>query len=281
MVFGATGLLGVVLSSQLAQRGHSVLRFVRDASNPCSNEAEISSSFRRALGEHKPDSVINLIGATNVELCEQNKGNAALLNCFVPQVLSGLCQANSIHLVHISSDQVYDGVGPHSENRICPANVYGLTKLVGEFPILQLGGCVLRTNFFGRSGTPRRISFSDWLVEGGRRGEQLNVFNDVWFSPLGMKSLSEAISRVIEKRLIGLYNLGASNGISKAAFAQALFCRLGLDTNLLRPVSIASAAHLVNRPRDMRMDSSRFFGAMRFDVPTIEEEIENEASEYK
>lgn len=237
-------------------------------------------SFTRAIQCGNPDCVINLIAATNVDQCEQDMGIAALLNCFVPQVLSQLCLARKTHLIQISSDQVYAGVGPHREDNTHPINIYALTKLVGEYAALQTGGCVLRTNFFGRSQTPGRVSFSDWLVQGGRNGIPHRVFEDVWFSPLGMNSLSRAIIRALEIRLTGLYNLGAANGISKAGFARALFARLGLDAALLNPASVTGAALGAPRPIDMRMDASRFATVAAFVLPTIEEEIDHEAIAY-
>jgi dTDP-4-dehydrorhamnose reductase len=117
-------------------------------------------------------------------------------------------------------------------------------------------------------------------VQGGREKIPLNVFVDVWFSPLGLNSLSRAITHAVEIKLVGLYNLGTVNCLSKADFAQALFVRLGLDTRLLNPTSVSKADLFAQRPNDMRMDSSRFVSAAAFDLPTIEEEIENEAKEY-
>jgi dTDP-4-dehydrorhamnose reductase len=280
LVFGASGLLGMVLCQRLAAAGHDVQRFTRDSDHPCGSEAEITVSFTRAMKLGQPDCVINLIAATNVDQCEKNLGHAALLNCFVTQVLSDLCRVQRSHLIQISSDQVYDSAGPHQEDKTSPINVYALTKLVGEYSVLPIGGCVLRTNFFGKSQTPGRSSFSDWLVQGGRNGKRLNVFDDVWFSPLGLDSLSRAIICALGMRLHGLYNLGSANGISKAGFAEALFSRLGLATELLNPVSVASAELIAPRPNDMRMDSSRFAAAVPFELPTIEQEIGHEATHY-
>jgi dTDP-4-dehydrorhamnose reductase len=233
----------------------------------------------------QPDCVINLVAATNVDLCEQSMGEAALLNCFVPQLLARLCReasANPCHLVHLSSDQVYDGTGPHGEDDTKPINVYALTKLVGEYAVLQSGGCVLRTNFFGRSRSLSRVSFSDWLVKAGRSATSLNVFEDVFFSPLGLDSLCNAIIRSMDIRLTGLYNLGSNAaGVSKAEFARLLFVRLGLDCKLLNFTRVQSAQLSAPRPQDMRMDSARFASATSFPIPTIEQEIDHEALYYE
>jgi dTDP-4-dehydrorhamnose reductase len=282
LIFGATGLLGTTLCLRLQAAGHQVSAFARTADTPSSTELEVSHSFAQAMAHAQPEYVVNLIAATSVDQCEKDMGHAALLNCYVPSTLSRLCQSQSAHLIHLSSDQVYDGAGPHVEDRTHPINVYALTKLIGEYAVLQTQGCVLRTNFFGKSQTPKRTSFSDWLVQAGRSGTPLNVFDDVFFSPLGIDSLSAAILRSMEIRLKGLYNLSSqADGISKAVFAKLLFARLGLDPSLLNLTSVNSAQLAAPRPRDMRMDSSAFARATSFQIPTIEQEIDNEAAYYQ
>jgi dTDP-4-dehydrorhamnose reductase len=284
LVFGASGLLGSTLFQRLVAAGYTVSGFKRNADSPCNDQQAIEFAFSREFAHERPDCVINLIGATDVDDCERNLGRAAFLNCLVPQTLSRLCLAQPskpVHLIHLSSDQVYKGDGPHLEGQTCPINVYALTKLVGEYSVPLSSGCVLRTNFFGKSQTIKRISFSDWLVNGARNGALLNVFDDVYFSPLGMDMLCRAIIRAIEIRLVGLYNLGSEGrGVSKAVFANMLFQRLGLETSLLNFVSIDSMPELVRRPRDMRMDSSKFSEAAAFPIPTIENEINDEAIWY-
>lgn len=279
LVFGASGLLGTVLCQRLGEAGHAVTGFRRSPAAPCGTEKEIASAFAAAIERAAPQCVINLVAATNVDQCQSDMGHAALLNCFVPQLLSSLCQRGE-HIVHLSSDQVYGGEGPHDESSARPINIYALTKFVGEYPVLQAGGCVLRTNFFGMSRTPSRKSLSDWLVSAGRSGQPLRVFEDVWFSPLGMSSLSTAILRAVDVRLSGLFNVGASDGVSKAEFARLLFEQLGLDSRLLTSATIGNARLEAPRPRDMRMDSSHFSRVTGFGLPTVRREIENEAANY-
>lgn len=284
LVFGGTGLLGTTLCRQLAAAQHAVSKFERDADNPCRTQTEITRSFARAMEQAQPNCVINLIAATNVDVCEKDMGQAALLNCFVPHTIGQLCRsirASPTHFIQISSDQVYDGPGPHIEGVTQPLNVYALTKLVGEYPALHKDGCVLRTNFFGKSETPKRRSFSDWLVNGARSGTRLNVFDDVYFSPLGLDSLCKAILRTVEIRLTGLYNLGSqAHGISKAVMARRLLQHTGLDDSLLNFVSVNTATLLAPRPKDMRMDASAFAKAASFPIPPIEQEIDYEAQRY-
>lgn len=284
LVLGATGLLGTALQQHLQGRALDVCWFRRDAAHPCGSAEEIKQTLARVLQQQRPDCVLNLVAATNVDACEQDLAQAALLNTQLPHIMADLCCAmgpQRPHCVHLSTDQVYGGDGPHREEQTQPLNVYALTKLLGEYPVLRDGGCVLRSNFFGKSLLPGRASFSDWIVEGVRSGKRLNVFDDVLFSPLGFHSLCQAIVLCVQQRQVGLYNLGSSaQGLSKAHFADLLLRRLGLPRSLLNVVGVESAGLKARRPTDMRMDSSRFAQRTGFVIPSIEQEIEHEFRSY-
>lgn len=284
LVLGATGLLGTALQQYLRGSALDVYWFRRDAAQPCDSAEEIQQTLTAVLQQQQPDCVLNLVAATNVDSCEQDLAQAALLNTQWPHILADLCRAmgpQRPHMVHLSTDQVYAGDGPHREERTQPLNVYALTKLLGEYPVLRDGGCVLRSNFFGKSLLPGRASFSDWIVEGVRSGKRLNVFNDVLFSPLGFNSLCQAMVLCVQQRQTGLYNLGSqAQGLSKARFAELLLQRLGLPRSLVNVVGVESAGLKARRPTDMRMDSSRFAQRTGFVIPSIEQEIEHECQSY-
>ncbi len=122
-----------------------------------------------------PDVIINLAALTNVDTCEAKPQQAYLLNVKVVENLvdwirlRGLSDRAGCHLVHVSSDQVYDvtetEVGPHTEDSVTVANIYAFSKIASELAALQAYACVLRTNFFGKSAREGRASFSDWLAK--------------------------------------------------------------------------------------------------------------------
>ncbi len=284
LVLGSTGLLGTALQQYVQGRALDVYWFRRDVAHPCGSVEEIQETLARVLRQLQPNCVLNLVASTNVDACEQDLAQAALLNTQLPHILADLCRAmgpQRPHTVHLSTDQVYAGTGPHREDLTHPLNVYALTKLLGEYPVLRDGGCVLRSNFFGKSRLPGRGSFSDWIVDGVQAGKRLNVFDDVLFSPLGFRSLCQAIFLCIQQRQTGLYNLGsAAEGVSKAQFAESLLQRLGLPRTMLNVVGVDSADLRARRPKDMRMDSNHFARSTGFVIPSIEQEIEHECRSY-
>ena len=277
LVFGASGLLGSFLLPHLARSGHEVIAF-RRRPGEAGDARGLETQFARAIDETRPQGVVNLIALTQVDACEDDLAQASLLNAQVPEMLSRLlARVPGGFLLQVSTDQLYGTAGPHLEEDFHPLNVYALTKYHGEFPVLERGGCVLRTNFFGRSLTSARTSLSDWILGEVAKGATVPVFDDVLFSPLGLHTLSRSIEALLVRRLPGLFNAGsAEQGLSKAEFAALLCRRLGLAGARLEPRSIDSLALRAPRPTDMRMRSARLAEALAWPTPDIHEEIEHE-----
>lgn len=283
LVIGATGLLGSTLAPVLAASGHSVV--THGYSGAAQEKADLCD-FAQAgalVARVKPDCIINLAALTNVDLCEREPHKAYLLNvATVAHVVRAIReQAPHCHLVQISTDQVYDGNGPHSEANVTVTNTYALSKVAAELAAASVPSTILRTTFFGRSRCDRRSSFSDWIVQSLRKGAPINLFDDILFSPLDIKTLASMIERLVSARPVGLFNLGAREGMSKAAFAFALADVMALPTNhMTRTISTASPALDAYRPKDMRMDSSLFERTMGLQLPTLISQIHSLRSDY-
>lgn len=275
LVLGAFGLLGSSLVHHLRSSGHEVLCHSRSGHADVVAELTDEGQVAAALSAVQPDVIVNLAALTNVDECERNppaayRGNVRVVEN-VAQWIEG--QRAACHLVHISTDQVYDGPGPHREDDSAPSNYYGFSKYAGELAAARVASTVLRTNFFGPSECPGRTSLSDWVTGSLRQGKTITVFDDVWFSPLTLHRLSAMLIRVVEGRPRGVFNLGSRDGMSKADFAFAIAGTLGLPSVLLQRGTSTSLRLAAYRPKDMRMDSSRFEQALDLELPTLTEEI--------
>ena len=283
LVIGATGLLGSTLAPALAASGHSVV--THGLSGAAQERADLCDFAQASalVARVKPDCIINLAALTNVDLCEREPHKAYLLNvATVTHVVRAIReQASLCHLIQISTDQVYDGTGPHLEANVTVTNTYAFSKIAAELAAASVPSTILRTTFFGRSRCANRSSFSDWIVQALRKDAPLNVFDDILFSPLDIKTLALMIERVVRMRPVGLFSLGAREGISKAAFAFALADVMALPTkHITRTVSTASPALDAYRPKDMRMDCSLFERTMGLQLPTLMDQIYLLRSDY-
>jgi dTDP-4-dehydrorhamnose reductase len=286
IVFGASGLLGASLVPALRICGHTVLAQSRSpGADLCldpSNHTEVAA----VLALHRPFAVVNLVAATNVDQCETQtelawQANAGVVAAIVEGILAlENDSASRPHLVHISTDQVYEGSGPHAEDEVHPINVYGMSKYTGELLAERVGATILRSNFYGRSRCAGRLSFSDWLVRSLREKTPITVFDDVKFSAIHIDTLCDFIVRSIELRPSGIFNAGCRDGISKAGFALALAYALGLPTENVRLGTSADVALKARRPLDMTLQVARLEAALDLQCPNMLNEIEHTAKEY-
>jgi dTDP-4-dehydrorhamnose reductase len=280
-VTGANGLLGSSLCLVLEAAGHVVFRQGRNSKAQVSCNPQIKSELRSALEKHEVDILINLIGNTDVDQCERDLCAAFDANVRVTEsIVSVLEGMSDIHLIHISTDQLYNGPGPHAESDVEPINVYALTKYTGEIVASRIDGTVLRTNFVGRSTISERKSLSDWIVESLNNNSVINVFRDIYFSPLHVSTLCREIERVAVMQCPGVYNLGANGGVSKAEFARELADKLGLDIKMLNNVDSTDMNLNAKRPLDMTMRLSNYEDTFSCKLPLIQNEIELVAHDY-
>jgi dTDP-4-dehydrorhamnose reductase len=283
LVTGSTGLLGCSLVPWLRSAGHQVMCHGFNGAADFNVDLCDFDETREMLRLSMPDCVINLVALANVDTCQSDPHRAYLLNVLSVENLSRWMQEekNKCHLIQISTDQIYDGTGPQVESDVSIKNIYAFSKIAAEIAAARVPSSILRTNFFGRSRCSGRVSFSDWLFHGLQHSVSMNVFEDVLFSPLSLNSLVRFIEQVVQKQPLGVFNLGARNGFSKADFAFYFAQELGLSTdNLHRTALSEMSTQMAYRPKDMRMDSSCFETAMGVRMPELIDEIKLLRSEY-
>jgi dTDP-4-dehydrorhamnose reductase len=280
-ITGTAGLLGTALVPYLTARGWQVVAAPGRMRAGQTVDLTDAATVARELDAARPDIVVNLAALTDVDYCEKNPQETYRVNAAMVAGIAQWVAGHGVRFVHISTDQVYDGAGPHDETTVSPINFYAYSKCLSEAYVALAGGTSLRTNFFGRSALAGRASFSDWVVNSLREGREITVFEDSLVSPLSIDSLVEAIERVMCAPVAGTFNLGSDNGMSKADIAFRLAAAAGLDTRGMRRGAQASLTRAARRPGDMRMNSEKFFrvfGGRRADLAT---EIDRVGREYR
>ena len=91
-------------------------------------------NIKKIIFDFYPDFIINAAAFTNVDQSETERETAWKINVKGVEHLSEACRVLDAHLIHISTDYIFDGIrGPYSENaKPNPLGYYGRTKLASE-----------------------------------------------------------------------------------------------------------------------------------------------------
>lgn len=284
LITGATGLLGSSLVPHLKKCGYEVVTHARSTQADFMFDLSDRVVSYELLTQIQPSLIINLVSLTSVERCEEQVNLAYLANTRTVENLAHwiLTSGADCHLVQISTDHVYDGIGPHTEEETTLTNNYAFSKYAGELAAVRVPSTILRTNFVGRSQASHRKSLTDWVFGAMTGGVHVEVLNDVYFSPLSITTLIEMIELVVTKKPVGIFNLGSHNGMSKADFDFAFAECLNLPTNTMTRIETSQATFLkAYRPKDMSMNSSKFENTLGVKLPLLTDLIQQLAKEYK
>ena len=228
------------------------------------------------ISDFNPNLIINTIALTNIEFCESNPGHAHNINVLLAQDIAAISRRIGAKFVHISTDHIFNGkISWNTEQTTAfPVNVYADTKLSSESAVLKScpDALIIRTNFFG-CGTSIRESFSDWVINGLSSKTQMNMFNDVYFTPILVNDLTDMILSLVNINATGIYHIGGSDRISKYEFALMIADIFQFKSSYIVPSSIDSMEQLVKRPKDMSLSCDKAKNALQVPMPQIRPSI--------
>ncbi|WP_373958839.1 sugar nucleotide-binding protein [Vibrio gigantis] len=281
LIVGSSGLLGSSLTNYLASR-YDVKTVTSSSSN---SDFKVDMSNQQPcldlLSEVDPDFIINLAAYTDVDGCESNIEKAYRINSKIAENIADYCRLNNqAFVVHISTDHFYDEE-QSDENKVRIYNSYAMTKYSAELSYIPDQTTILRTNFFGRSSSSISLGLCDSIYKLACSGKELNLFNNVYFSPVSINTLCSIIELSLRKKLPGIYNVGSKKGMSKQDFLLEFLRKCGIEEIKYKSVNVELMNFPVRRPKDMRMDVTLFERKFEYILPTLIEEIESVANEYK
>jgi len=232
--------------------------------------------IKKIISDFCPDFIVNAAAFTNVDLSESEKELAWKINVKGVEYLAEGARIIDAHLIHISSDYIFDGKnGPYSEtDKPNPIGYYGRTKLASE-NALKISGCintVLRTNvLYGIADS--RPDFVRWVVNSVRAGKQINIVTDQVNNPTFIDDLVQAINRIIEFRKQGVFNIGGREFLARFEFTEKIADFFKLDKNLIRPILTEELNQPAKRPLKSGLLTLKAETELGYKPHTIEETL--------
>ncbi len=223
-------------------------------------DLDSKEALTKVFDELQPQLVIHAAGLTSVEACEANPVLAKYINVDLSQNLAIVCANLNISLVYISTDHLFSGNESliDEDFPVSPINVYAKTKVEAEAYVQNAlpQALIIRTNFYAW-GTSYRHSFSDMVINNLRAGKKISLFKDIYYTPLLVESLVDAVHELVKKKAKGIFNVVGDDRISKYDFGLKLAREFSLDNSLIDEGKIIDKPSLVNRPHDMSLSNEK------------------------
>ena len=224
LILGSRGLLGTNLKKFFKKKNIKYITYKRN----------IKTNFqvlKKTILKNKTKVIINLSALADVDLCEKNKSRANEINyIFVKKLCEIVTEIKDLHIIHISTDQIYSKFSKNYENKFKAINYYSKTKILAEKELKKVSATIFRTNFFGLGNHKAKMSFSDWIFNNLKKKNYFEMADDIYFSPIRIETLCELIYKACKLKISGIYNVGSKKAFSKYSFAiKDLSLKLGLS----------------------------------------------------
>ena len=127
LILGSNGLLGLNLKRYFKSQK---IKFTT-----CKKKKKKINlkDLRNLILKNKINIIINLCAITDVDFCEKNKSLSNKINyIFVKNLCDLIKKIKNIHLIQISTDQLYSRFSENYENKYSILNHYTKTKVLAE-----------------------------------------------------------------------------------------------------------------------------------------------------
>ena len=265
LVTGSNGLLGQALVAQLAP--NNTLAGIGQQTN---SQALTSIAYQvcdirnydslaAVIKDFDPEVIVHTAACTDVDWCEQHPQAAYEHNVLAVEHLIRILhpkQHTNKHLVHLSTDFVFDGTTPpYAESAIPnPCNTYGQTKWAAEQLLNNstVSHSILRTSLvYGYGHALARKNIVLWIVEALQAGEQIHMLNNQWRMPTYVQDLAWACAQVLQQP--GIFHIVGQEVLTPYTLALLVAQVFELD-----PQGIVATQHLnattAPRPVDTRLN---------------------------
>lgn len=276
LVTGVAGQLGHDVMNELAKRGYDGIGTdIADSYSGVQDNTAIvgmpyvrlditnAQSVEKTIKEIKPDVVVHCAAWTAVNAAEdeENRDKVFAVNVEGTKNIARICKEIDAKMVYTSTDYVFDGQGTKPWKPDCkeyaPLNIYGQSKLDGEFAVSEILNkyFIVRIAWvFGTNGN----NFIKTMLKVGKKFDTIRVVNDQIGTPTYTYDLARLLVDMIETDKYGYYHATNEGGyISWYDFACEIFRQAGYSTNVNPVTTEEYGISKAKRPFNSRLDKTK------------------------
>lgn len=270
LLFGASGLVGGAVARRAAAAGHEVVGVtgrwnggdLPGLAHQVSADLLDASVVARLVTTIPAEVLVNAAAVSEPAQCEAEPQSSRRLNVELPEQLAGCARAAGARLIHLSSEQVFDGrAAPYSVGAaVRGINAYARQKIEAEEKVhaADARAVTLRLPLLmGNSPTGRR-SLHERLLALWADGKTARLYTDEIRQTCTADSVARALVEIIGRpELAGIFHWAGAEPASRFELGCRIRERFGLDERAAPITAVArqdDPAALASRQADLSLD---------------------------
>lgn len=287
---GASGLVGSAFARAAAHRGHRVIGVVGTSCDRIQGAVETlridladEGATTTAVLDVFPQAIVNCAAVSMPDACEADPARSHALNVALPATLARLAHHVSARMVHLSSEQVFDGeaVKPYRrDDTPSPINLYGRQKIESERAVhetapefaVTLRPPLLTGNSLAGGRSLHERLFIDWM-----EGRTPRLFTDEMRQPCLADNLADVMVELCERNdLRGVYHWAGSELMSRHEIAVRVRAHFKLgeeESPIVATLRSDNPAAARKRPRCLALDCAPLSGLLKTRQQSFAEQL--------
>jgi dTDP-4-dehydrorhamnose reductase len=288
---GASGLVGSAFARAAARRGHHVIGTVGTFAGAVeglaaqrtvdlAREGDVTAAVLDAF----PEAIVNCAAVSVPEQCDADPARAQALNVALPATLARLAHHVGARLVHLSSEQVFDGTRtiPYSvADPVAPINLYGRQKVeserlvhaaAAEWAVTLRAPLLMGNSAAGKRSSHERL-FADWAA-----GRTPRLFTDEFRQTCTAENLAEVMVELCERRDVrGVLHWAGAELLSRHALGLRIrehFKLTPAQAPIAEATRVASPEIARKRQACLALDLSPLAGKLKTRPQSVAEQLE-------
>jgi dTDP-4-dehydrorhamnose reductase len=270
LLTGASGLVGGAFARVAAGGGQQVTGVVGRWPAPLPGlarqvalELRDEGAVRALVHAERPEVIVNAAAISEPAQCEAEPEKAQALNVRLPEMLAQLARESGARLLHLSTEQVFDGTRPpYSPGDARRAiNLYARHKLEAEDRVLAAASAqavVLRLPLLMGNSPGGRRSVHERLLMLWAEGKPARLFADEIRQTCTADSVAEALVELCGRGdLHGALHWAGAQPVSRVEIGRRIRARFGLTEAQAPIVSVArrdDPAAMKSRQADLSLN---------------------------
>jgi len=289
IITGSNGLLGQKMVKLLLSKSDYEIHALSRGENRLANKEGYSyhriditkkDELTKLVSDIQPLYIVHTAAMTNVDACELNQTGCDMINVDTVKTLVDLCKINNIHLIHLSTDFIFDGMKGAfytEEDDPNPLSYYGLSKLKSEKIILNTISryTIIRTILvYGLVDHNDRSNIVLWVKNSIENKKEINVVTDQYRMPTLAEDLAESCLLAIENDAFGIYHVSSNKLMSIYEIAIEVAKMFHLDVNYIKPIITSELNLPAKRPFKTGFDLNKSITELKLPSYTFVERLQ-------